>query len=224
MTSVGPARGARLAPPLLVGVFAGALAGVLAVGAVALAAAGPAVAKVACQRGRVCVAPVGAPELTTQRVWRSPAGIRAEYDRGWHVVQRGTNVLKLRDANVVLWLEAVPSQKSTLASLYQDRVQALRRTAPDLAEDDKAVHRLVGAEIGYVDGLGGVFRGALFRPPHKPVSALVLASRRGRVSVIASVTTMKADWVGSRFADGTTASDLFLYADLVLNSVRWTAA
>lgn len=217
--------GTRLSSPLLLGVFLGVLAGVFAVGAVALAAASPSGAKLACKPGRVCTPPpIVVPELTTQLVWHSTVGVRAEYDRSWKVVEVGPQVLKLRDANIVLWIAAVPTAGASLASLYQQRIDALRRDVPDLAEDTKPVHHLVGAEIGYVPGLGDAFEGALVRPPRAHVSALVLAARRGDIGIVASITTEKVDWVGSRFAEGTTAVDLFSLADLVLNSVRWPSA
>ena len=164
-----------------------------------------------------------APAMTTGRIWRSPDlafGLEFEPDL-WTVGDedgRGTlleGAGPLGDAS--LWIAATPAADATPAEALASRVSALGESIVGLAEDTDPADRVMGANIGYVDGVGAVYGGATDTPqgPGQSVRVAVLAATDGHLTIAASLVLVGGsadDWLGARQS-----------ADSVLNTLAWTA-
>lgn len=171
--------------------------------------------------------PVGgtdnAPALTTGTTWTSTdLGFGLEYDDGWNVVDedgRGAllgGVDQLQGAS--LWVAATPAGDATAPQALAARVSALGDSIVGLAEDDRPESRIMGANIGYVDGVGAVYGGATDSPqgPGRRARVAVLSSSDGHLTITASLVLVGGnadDWKGVRQA-----------ADSVLNTTTWSTS
>ena len=171
--------------------------------------------------------PVGgtdtSPPLTTGKTWRSSdLGFSVEFDPdGWTVADEdGSGALlggvgQLQDAS--LWIAATPAADGTPAQALAARVSALGDSLVGLAEDDRPESKILGPNIGYVDGVGAVYGGATDTPqgPGRRARVAVLSSTDGHLTITASLILVggtAADWKGVRQA-----------ADSVLNTTAWSA-
>lgn len=167
--------------------------------------------------------PDNAPALATGTVWRSrDLGFGLEFDPdGWSVVDEdGRGALlggngPLSDAS--LWIAATPAADASPAEALAARVAALGDSLVGLAEDDKPESRIMGPNIGYVDGIGAVYGGATDSPqgPGRRARVAVLAATDGHLTITASLILVGGnsdDWLGTRQA-----------ADSVLNTTSWGA-
>jgi Pro-kumamolisin, activation domain/Subtilase family len=167
--------------------------------------------------------PDDAPAMTTGTAWRSPdLGFGVDYDPdGWSVVdqdRRGAllgGVGQLRDAS--LWIAATPAADASPDRALAARVSALGESLVGLAEDDRPESRILGPNIGYVDGVGAVYGGATdsAQGPGRRARVAVLSASDGNLTITASLILVGGtadDWQGVRQA-----------ADSVLNTTTWSA-
>jgi hypothetical protein len=147
--------------------------------------------------------PVGgtdnAPALVTGTTWTSSdLGFGVEYDPdGWSVADedgRGAllgGIDQLQGAS--LWIAATPAGDATPAEALTARASALGDSIVGLAEDDRPESRIMGANIGYVDGVGAVYGGATDTPqgPGRRARVAVLSSSDGHLTITAACSTRR---------------------------------
>jgi hypothetical protein len=173
-------------------------------------------------------APVGggdnAPAMATGRTWRSTdLGFGLEYEPDlWTVANEdGRATLLEGDGSLggaSLWIAAMPAAEATAADALAGRVSALGESIVGLADDSDPADRIMGPNIGYVDGVGAVYGGATDTPqgPSRRVRVAILAATDGHLTIAASLVLVGGtddDWTGARQA-----------ADSVLNTLAWAAA
>lgn len=170
--------------------------------------------------------PVGgldnAPPLTTGQVWHSKdLAFSFEFEpREWAIVDEDGRGVILGGAgsapDVSLWIAGVPAAEATPDRALASRVDALGATIVGLAEDTRPEARILGPNIGYVDGVGAMYGGAADSPqgPRGRARIAILAATDGHLTLTASLILIggtSADWKAARQA-----------ADTALNTVGWT--
>ena len=167
--------------------------------------------------------PDNAPAMSTGTTWRSPdLAFGVEFDPdGWAVTEengRGAHldgVGDLQDAS--LWIAASPAADATPAQALAARLSALGDSVVGLAEDVAPEDRIMGANIGYVDGIGAVYGGVTDTPqgPGRRARVAILSASDGSLTITASLILVGGtadDWLAVRQA-----------ADSVLNTTTWGA-
>ena len=167
--------------------------------------------------------PDTAPALSTGQAWRSTDlgfGLEFEPD-SWSVADEDGRGALLggagRCAARRCWIAATPAADATPAEALAARVASLGESIVGLAEDTEPGDRIMGANIGYVDGVGAVYGGATDTPqgPGRRARVAVLAATDGHLTITASLILVGGtadDWLGARQA-----------ADSVLNTTAWSA-
>lgn len=204
-------------PLILLAAASTVLLGGLAAVAGAVFSAGP---KPICPTTGSCGKPPQlAKPLVTQRVWRSTSiGYRLEYDpKRWVLFAEDGDGLSLRSrlGDLALSLTAVPAAESRPRQLLDRELDVLGGGVLGLAPDDDPAHRLLGPNVGFHDGPGGAYAGALDSPQGigAPVGALVMSAGDRRVTVVASTVTTEMSDPERR--------QLLQEADSVLNTIRF---
>jgi hypothetical protein len=182
-------------------------------------------AAIPCGLGNPCSG-VGS-SLVTGEVYTSPLGFSFEYDPDQWTVQAdsaGTLIAIIStQSDVSIQLRAAPSSQSSPDALLRSRLSELERKA-SLAVDcvvdtdlpgggacPHPEHEILGAALGYVDGLGGAWAGAS-DVTGRQLSVILMAAGDQQVSLMASVQTGLSG--ASRFFE-------LVVANGVLNSIRW---
>jgi kumamolisin len=167
--------------------------------------------------------PDTAPALSTGQAWRSTdLGFGFEFESdSWSVADEdGGGALlggsgQLRGASLLI--AATPAGDATPAEALAARFASLGESIVGLAENAEPGDRIMGANIGYVDGVGAVYGGATDTPqgPGRRARVAVLAATDGHLTITASLILVGGtadDWLGARQA-----------ADSVLNTTAWSA-
>jgi hypothetical protein len=195
--------GSHLGRPRLLMLFGGGLTALLLIAIVILALLTPAATKAVCPPGeKVCGkpprAPKLAPRLQNDAEYTSPAlGFRFEYPAQLlEVTNRGATKVELRlkprygdDLSfVVEGANAAGTSPSTLASKRLDDVS---RTILGLTADSDPANAVLGPEVGYRSGVGGVYAGAADSPSGVggQLRVVVMAASDGRTTLAVSVAT-----------------------------------
>jgi hypothetical protein len=198
--------------------FAGFLAAIV-IAAGVIGAIAPRKQTARCVPGNPCGAPpTQAPSLSNQVLWRSPGlGYQLEYagDR-WALNGQDANSVDLgsRVASVDVVIQGT-STNETPAQLVAARVDELRGRVLGMTSDPAAADTILGPAIGYQEGAGNAYVGAIDSPQgvQNQVFLNVVASRVGGVGI---VTTTVTD-----VSDAATRHKVYGLADSVINSVIW---
>jgi hypothetical protein len=222
--------GGRLAPPvalrrgrrrlLAYAAGLGTLGGV----AVAVAAiAAPPPPKAQCRPG----APCGAPPIFAHAIstlpgytpWQSSGlGFSLRYpSQDWSVASSGTNDVELQsaDGNGLLLVTATPTTQASPAALMSAQVDSLGGQLLGLSSDPAPSDQLLGTNVGFVPGPGGVYTATIASPqgPQAPVAIAIVAAAQNGVTVAATA-------IGP--ADDPSARQVvYQQADDIINSIRW---
>jgi hypothetical protein len=180
----------------MLGIFIGALVGVLALTLLSTVLRQPVPPAPSCPEVVNCGNPPLGPGLVTGTLWRSAdLGFTIEFSPGlWEVADEDGRNLKLvfRDSRFLayIWVQGVNASEATPQELLERRVDDLGRGILGLA-DVEPKDRLLGPNVGYVDGPGGAFAGTADTPqgPGSPVAVAVMAATDGRVSAVVSIVT-----------------------------------
>jgi hypothetical protein len=208
---------------MLLGIFAGALAGILVVTLVIVLARGQDPPRPDCPPAPApCSAPPTVFPLVNGVVWRSDElGYQFEYDAElWAVAEQDGRSVKLRANDqrfeVVLWVAAVPAGDASAQALLDDRLAELGNDILGLTTDAAPTRQLLGSNIGYVDGPGGSFAGTADTPqgPGSPVTVAVMAASDGQITAVASVVSDIGD-------EDQIRRITFGLADSILNTFQW---
>ena len=224
------AFGGRLAPGaahragrrhLLVYTVAFAAVGGIAVAIAAIAA--PSAPKPRCKPGVPCGAPpilahatIALPGYTP---WQSTGlgfALRYRADR-WSVASQSADGVELQksDGSGLVVVDAVPSSRYSAAALRTAKLDSLKGQLLGLAVDSEPRDQLLGTNVGFAPGPGGVYKATISSPqgPQTPVDVAIVAATRGGLS-IAAVTIGPADDVKARRA-------VYQGADDIINSIQW---
>jgi hypothetical protein len=166
--------------------------------------------------------PDGAPALVSGTIWKSDIGAQMEYYPNlWKVVSQDGRDLKLDlsipgrdDLNLFLWVKVAKTSESKREDLANDQIDSLKKDILALKQDDGAGSQILDPALGYVDGIGSPYEGAVDTPqgPGNPVHVLLMAATEGDVTatVAASSTTDNRA--------------IFGLADTLLNTFRFHTA
>jgi hypothetical protein len=204
-----------LRDPLVVGIFAGALTAIIGAAVLLVWLLGPGRAAMACPNKGFCPPPSHAPRLVTQRIWRSPAlRFAFEYDSSRWTLAKQSRTGAALDARVdgpaLLVVEGVAGNDPD--RLVDRRLATLRSSFADLAPNADQF-RLLGANVGYLDGTGGAYCGTT-RTGGGRVNVLVMGASDGRVSAAVTLLTPSCD-------ANPMEERIFGLADSVAKMFRW---
>jgi hypothetical protein len=191
---------------------------ILGISAGVISAVAPAQQRARCQGPGQCGIPPQLPApLRTQAVWRSSRfGFALEYAPAeWRIQNQGPAGVELvsRVAPVDLVVEG--GNSSSPRALLEAKVSDLRSRLLGFARDPAAADTILGSAVGYRNGAGGAYVGAIDTPQgvSDQVLVSVLSASSNNVGVVATTVT-----------DETSPSlrrQVYLLADDVLNSVTW---
>ena len=191
---------------------------ILGVSAAVISAVAPAQQRARCQGPGQCgIPPQLAAPLRTQTVWRSSEfGFALEYaPADWRVREQGPAGVDLasRVAPVELVVEGGNSVSAT--ALLQAKVSQLRTRLLGFARDPVAADTILGSAVGYRNGAGEAYVGAVDTPQgvQDQVLVSVLAASANHVGIVATTVTDETS--------PTLRRQVYLLADDVLNSVTW---
>jgi hypothetical protein len=148
-----------------------------------------------CEPGRLCGGPPPQPALSNSAAWQSLGlGYRFEYNAArLEVVSEGmTGVeLELRGEHAGrVSVTAARAGTLTPEALLDKELSRIRKTVLGLTRDSTDATQIFGPMLGYIDGVGGSYRGTSDTPqgPSRPVTvAAVAATDRNLVAVLTFV-------------------------------------
>lgn len=196
--------------------FGGALALLLGAALLVIVLVSPGEPEPPCPEDvEVCGVPPTGPPLVKGKIWKSASGVQMEYyPNVWKVVEETADSIRLsqNNADVTLWVKAVPAAEANPGELLDERLDSLGDDFLGLKEDPDPSRKLLNPSVGYVDGIGAAYGGTTDTPqgPGSPVLALVMAATDERASVVVSAVSTAID---ERHAFGN--------ADTLLNTLRW---
>jgi hypothetical protein len=212
--------GGRLAKRQLILIFAGILAGVLLLSALAVVALAPSGREADCDPDRPCGnPPTGSPALSVGTVYDSPdLGFRFEYDdKVWdEIAEDGRSVtLQLTGSDTALVIGGAPAGEATPESLLQGQLDSLGERVQSLTEDSDPTHRILGPRVGFRDGIGGAYTGVSDTPqgPSQPISLVLMAARDEDIVTYLTLLTSEEDTGNKPF--------VFQEVDAVMNTMRY---
>jgi hypothetical protein len=168
--------------------------------------------------------PDTAPGMTTGQTWLSrDFAFSLEYEpQLWSVADEDGGATLLRGQrgslrNASLLVEGASLVGGTPEQALVRRVDALSESIVGLAEDSDPAARILGANIGYVDGVGAVYGGATDTPqgPQSRARVAILAASDGHLILTATLILVGGSddtWDAARQS-----------ADSILNTVLWAS-
>jgi hypothetical protein len=191
--------------------------------------------------GQPCVAPprppTGAPQLRLGTVWQSSElGFGLEYSpRAWEAAEQDGRGIRLdlssqalsgmgfSGGQAIVVVRGVPASEATPDQLVSQEVDLLRQSVPDIEADDRPGREILGPEIGYQPGTGGVYVGTTDGAAGGavPVSAAVVSASDGRLSTLFVLVVIDPG-VGTSQRDLEDAARTL--GDSLINAVSWPAA
>lgn len=216
----------RVANRRLLAIFIG-LFGVLVIGAAAAIAGGersdlPA----SCEPGVPCAPPIGRPPLEPPSLvsWKSSEfGFRLEYNKNlWTKLSEDGRSLTLKldpsEADLTLVIGGARARQASPQALLDKELDEIRDDIQNLTADTEPAHMILGAGVGYRDGVGGAYTGevkpVLGPGPGKQLWIAVMAATDGGVTTFVSLATSEAD---ERYR----VKKLYREVDSILNAFRW---
>ncbi|MFN2483674.1 MAG: hypothetical protein ABR509_01885 [Candidatus Limnocylindria bacterium] len=163
--------------------------------------------------------PSDVPALVAGDIWSSDdLAFGFEYDGElWEIAAEDTRSVELviptRSGDVTFALDGASAADAAPDALMNDRVDALSERILGLTPETDAELQPLGEPIvGYIDGVGGVYRGTLDTPqgPGADLAVAVLAASDGEISIVVTVITPE-DLRDAAFSIG----------DSILNTLRW---
>jgi len=213
----------RMRNPKTLAIFLGAFAAVVLVGVLGIALLGRGEPSSDCPPDRVCTEPPQGAPLVNLTVWRSKdLGYALEYNEDlWsNEAEDGRSVTLIhKDGDIAMVIGGVPADEATPLALLDRELDRLGERTVGLTEDTDPADSLFGPNLGYVDGVGGAYSGAIDTPQGLiDASAVVMAA--GQRGVNAYVSTLTTEQRGE---DGASGNKEFVYGDVdsVLNSFRF---
>lgn len=205
-------------------IFSGILAALLGLGLIGVIVAKPD-NKPPCPKDEQCGKPPkrpdGAPALLSGKLWKSDIGAQMEYYPNlWEVVSQNPRNLKLKlvipgreDLNLFVWVKVAKSSEVKREDLADDQIGSLKGDILALKEDVSARAQILDPALGYVDGIGGPYEGAIDTPqgPGNPVRVLLMAATEGTVTASMTASSTLED------------RNIFGLADSLLNTFRFHA-
>jgi hypothetical protein len=219
----------RFAGQRLLLIFGCGLLALLIVAIVVGALLAPGPPEPVCPHGQqVCGKPPRPPKLAARLVneteLNSPQlGLRLEYPSELvQIVDRRADRVEFqlvpdRGDDLSLVLQSAPASSTSPSALVQSRLDELRNTVLGLASDKKPADAVLGPEVGYRSGVGGVYAGTADSPTgiSDRVRVVVMAASDGESTLAVSVaTTSRSE---------TRRHDLLYLANHILNSLRFSS-
>jgi hypothetical protein len=205
-------------------VYAGLLTAAVAIAVVTASLAAPGAKAPLCQRAVQCGNPPLAPRAVFAfpgyTLWQSSAlGYSLRYDsHNWQVANQNTNnvVLQAGDGFSVLAVTAAPASQASPANLVNGQLSSLRGQLLGFGSDSSAGDQLLGASVGLIQGIGGVYSGTIDSPqgPQAPASVAIMGATNGSLSIAVTMIT-PSDNHGDQHA-------VFNQADDIINSIQWS--
>jgi hypothetical protein len=174
-----------------------------------------------CKHGSLCGNPPLAPRIAFAfpgyTIWRSTGlGFSLRYPSNqWSVSSQDANDLALQFSDgSVLIINAASSSSDGPAALIAAKLSSLRGQLLGLAADSNIADQLLGTNVGFIPGPGGVYTATITTPqgPQTPVHVALLAATNAGVSIVATVVTPNNLGPGSAIAQG---------ADDIINSIDY---
>jgi len=207
--------------------FGGALVGsIVAALLLTLVSSTPEV-EATCVYPSPCGPPRQRAELVALAPWESALGYSLRYDpNAWTVERQDANGVTLalfgRDD---VALHVLGSTGTTPEAAIDAYLGDLRGRVPDLTEDRRAFRLVLGAHVGFEDGVGASYSGHVGTPqgPGPIVTMSTMAAQVDGVTVLVSMEMIGEHWI--RFEQGSWRGEqAFEAADSVVNTVRWDGA
>jgi hypothetical protein len=161
-------------------------------------------------------------------VINSQLGYQFEYSDWWAVDTSNEDprevdlVYQGTSGDGLLIVAAVPSSEASVQAYAADWTNQLKDWAPDLQVDDSEKNAILGASIGFVDGLGFTFAGSRSGTllSSTPVGVSLLVASDGRTTAAVVLIVWNPDkTVGSKWLQYNIRSR----AELILKTFRWTS-
>lgn len=131
-------------------------------------------------------------------------------------------VEKLIYGDLFVWVQGAPADESSPQQLLDNRLHDLGSEIMGLKRDDRASDRLLGANIGYQDGIGGPYEGSFKQGPGPHVFVEIQAARLGDLSAVISVaTTNKPETPAAALLGVCGRRCAVQVADSVINTFKW---
>jgi hypothetical protein len=162
----------------------------------------------------------GTPVLNTE------LGYQFEYSDWWAVDSSNTDpsetdlIYQGTSGDGLLIVAAVPTSQAGAQDYADQWFGKLRDWAPDLAVDDSAKNTILGAEIGFIDGIGRTYAGSrsTAQSATTPVGISVVASSDGNTTAAVILIVWNPD---KPVNDVWLQYNIRLRAEIVLKTFRW---
>lgn len=187
------------------------------------AVAAPTARQPACRRGVQC----GSPPIVAHTAFAFPGytpwqssglGFSLRYaSRDWSISAQNADgvVLAAGDGFSELAIRGAPASQATPAALMQQQMSSLQSQLLGFSSDPNPSDALLGTNVGFVRGPGGVYTATIATPqgPQAPASIAILAA--GDATTTIAVTVV---------APGNNARDkaaVYQQADDIVDSIQW---
>ncbi|MEO8693596.1 MAG: hypothetical protein ABI658_08775 [Acidimicrobiales bacterium] len=175
----------------LVLLFTATLAVIVVIATIAVATASPKPNGEICEPGRLCGGPPPGPGLLASAKWESTGlGYSFEYNSDVLAVTReDANGVELKvDAKYAgrLTVTAMRAGSVTREAMLDKEIGRLGKTMLGLKSDTANATRIFGPTLGYIDGVGGSYRGTSNTPqsPSSPVTIVAVAATDGHLVAV----------------------------------------
>ena len=171
-----------------------------------------------------CGPPAQRAELVALTAWQSELGYSIRYDaQAWTVAQQDAASVTLalfgrEDAA----LHVVGSTGTTPGAALDAYIAELSARVPDLTEDGRAYRLVLGAHVGFHDGVGASYSGHVGTPqgPGPIVTMSAMAAQVGDLTVVVSMEMTGDHWIQVDHG-AWPGENAFAAADSVINTIRW---
>ena len=221
-----PPQPTRRSRSTVLALFAGAIVGSILLALVLTLLSSPSEPKETCVYPSPCGPPRQRAELVALTAWESEVGYSLRYDaQGWTVSQQdGSSVTLALFGGDDAALHVVGSTGTTPEAALDAYVAELADRVPDLTEDGRAFRLVLGAHVGFQDGVGASYSGHVGTPqgPGPIVTMSAMAAQVGGVTVLVSMEMTGDHWIQVDHG-AWPGENAFYAADSVINTVRWDA-